>query len=129
MSREMVEVRVMTAWAIADWVRRGNARGDGAGYRAERRRWTPIVAAGITQCWRCGKRIEAGEPWTLGSDASALRFSRPQHADSGDGHPGPRWSGDRAAPGVPRAGHYRGVGAVPLLGMRAPLDLADAGRL
>ena len=40
----------------------------GYGYRHQviRKRLAPNVNAGLVDCWRCGQRIEEGEPWDLG---------------------------------------------------------------
>lgn len=43
-------------------------RGYGSAHQAERRRWVPLVNAGLVNCWRCGKLIIPGTPWDLGHD-------------------------------------------------------------
>ena len=43
-------------------------RGYGAAHQALRRALAPMVAAGLARCWRCGRRIKAGEPFDLGHD-------------------------------------------------------------
>ena len=46
-----------------------------------RKRWAPMVAAGIVRCARCGKLIERGIQWDLGHvDGSAYElYSGPEH--------------------------------------------------
>jgi hypothetical protein len=56
-------------------------RGYGSRHRTRRAAVAPLVAAGAVDCWRCGKRIEVGEPWDLGhSDADRSRYRGPEHA-------------------------------------------------
>lgn len=56
------------------------ARGYGAAHQAERRRLEPIVALGLTDCWRCGERIEIGAPWDLGhDDQDRSKYRGPEH--------------------------------------------------
>jgi len=40
----------------------------GRPHRRVRAEWEPLVAAGQVDCWRCGKRIQPGQPWDLGHD-------------------------------------------------------------
>lgn len=45
-----------------------------------RARLAPLVAAGVYECARCGKLIEAGEPWDLGhDDLDPTQYSGPEH--------------------------------------------------
>ena len=56
------------------------ARGYGRRHRALRERLTPLVAAGLATCARCGRRILAGEPWDLGhDDVDRTRYRGPEH--------------------------------------------------
>lgn len=41
-------------------------RGYDAKHQALRARWSPRVASGKVQCWRCGQRLSPLEPWDLG---------------------------------------------------------------
>lgn len=55
------------------------ARGYGAAHQAERKRWASSVAAGLVNCWRCGRRILPGMPWDLGHhDADRSRYMGPE---------------------------------------------------
>jgi hypothetical protein len=56
-------------------------RGYGVAHRRRRKNLAPLVAAGLTSCARCGKRIEPGEPWDLGHvDGTGKRqYSGPEH--------------------------------------------------
>jgi hypothetical protein len=61
---------------------RGHANGHryGTAHKKERARWTPKVRAGKVDRWRCGKRIEPGEPWDLGhDDDNPKRYRGPEH--------------------------------------------------
>jgi hypothetical protein len=41
----------------------------------------PLVAAGVVDCWRCGRRIEPGQAWDLGhDDVDRSRWRGPEHA-------------------------------------------------
>lgn len=54
--------------------------GYGARHQAIRAQWAPRVAAGTVHCARCGKIIEAGEPWDLGhDDTDRRRYQGPEH--------------------------------------------------
>lgn len=56
-------------------------RGYGAAHRAERRANEQLMAEqGYLDCWRCGERIEPGEPWDQGHD-EARRNRGPEHAN------------------------------------------------
>lgn len=62
--------------------RRGNttARGYGSHHQRTRAQWAPHVAAGLVDCWRCGKRIPPGAPWDLGHDDHNRAIYRgPEH--------------------------------------------------
>jgi len=64
--------------------RRGGttARGYGAGHQQLRDQVAPRVDAGLVDCWRCGGRIESGEPWDLGHDDNDRSVYRgPEHAN------------------------------------------------
>jgi hypothetical protein len=55
-------------------------RGYGYKHQLLRRRWAPLVAAGIVDCARCGQRIAPGQPWDLGhDDADRSRYNGPEH--------------------------------------------------
>ena len=41
-------------------------RGYGYQHKKLRASLAPRVDAGLIDCWRCGQRIKAGEPWDLG---------------------------------------------------------------
>lgn len=57
-------------------------RGYDAAHEADRRGWTPAVAAGHVACWRCGDPIQPGEPWDLGHDDRDRTVTRgPEHAN------------------------------------------------
>lgn len=43
-------------------------RGYGRAHQLERAKWVPLVEAGNVDCWRCGERINPGQPWDLGHD-------------------------------------------------------------
>jgi hypothetical protein len=43
-------------------------RGYGSRHQKLRKRWAPIVAAGLARCWRCRMPILPGSPWELGHD-------------------------------------------------------------
>jgi hypothetical protein len=56
-------------------------RGYGAAHRAERERWAPKVARGEVCCARCGRPIQAGEPWDLDhDDRDRSQYLGPSHA-------------------------------------------------
>jgi hypothetical protein len=56
-------------------------RGYGFSHVKLRRRWLPMVAVGLVDCARCGRRIGIGEPWDLGHlDGDRMRYSGPEHA-------------------------------------------------
>ena len=50
-------------------------RGYGYQHKKLRASLAPRVDAGLIDCWRCGQRIKAGEPWDLGhnEDRTAYR--------------------------------------------------------
>jgi hypothetical protein len=50
-------------------------------HRARRRRWAPLVEAGVVRCTRCGELIRPGEPWDLGHVDGSERtvYSGPEH--------------------------------------------------
>lgn len=55
-------------------------RGYGAAHQQLRRSWAPKVALGIVDCWRCGERITALEPWHLGhDDHDRSKYRGPEH--------------------------------------------------
>ena len=72
-------------------------RGYGAAHQAERRRWAPLVAAGLVRCRRCGERIEPGEAWDLGHSDNRLSTA-PEHARCN--RAAPRLTHDRDATSV-----------------------------
>ena len=55
----------------------------GYGYRHQviRKRLAPNVNAGLVDCWRCGQRIEEGEPWDLGhvDGSNKTKYAGPEH--------------------------------------------------
>lgn len=55
--------------------------GYGAPHQRQRALWRPKVESGIVDCWRCGGRIETGQPWDLGHvDGSGRRqYAGPEH--------------------------------------------------
>ena len=56
-------------------------RGYGRAHRARRAHLAPLVAAGVLDCARCGKRIEPGEPFDLGHlDGEKTRYSGVVHS-------------------------------------------------
>lgn len=58
-----------------------SARGYGTAHRRLRTRWAPRVAAGLVDCWRCGRRISPLEPWDLGhDDNNRATYRGPEHA-------------------------------------------------
>jgi hypothetical protein len=57
------------------------ARGYNSGHDQLRTNWAPQVAKGTVTCWRCGQRIQPGEPWDLGHDDHDRTITRgPEHA-------------------------------------------------
>jgi hypothetical protein len=83
--------------------RRGGttARGYGAAHQRTREEWAPTVEAGLVDCWRCGQRIQPGEPWDLGhDDDDRSAYRGPEHAHQCN----------RSAAG--RASHMEGGGVV-----------------
>ena len=52
-------------------------RGYGYAHKKLRKQVAPDVAAGRAKCWRCGQRIQPGDPWDLG------------HTDDRSGYAGP----------------------------------------
>lgn len=55
-------------------------RGYGSVHRNLRKRWEPVVAAGLAACARCGGPIIPGEGWDLGhDDANRGRYVGPEH--------------------------------------------------
>lgn len=68
-------------------VRRGTAaeRGYDYAHQQERKRWAPLVARGLVDCWRCGQRIvpdptQTGDGWDLGHNADRTEWLGPEHA-------------------------------------------------
>ena len=57
-----------------------NQRGYGYRHQVIRKRLAPNVNAGLVDCWRCGQRIEEGEPWDLGhDDIDRTKYRGPEH--------------------------------------------------
>lgn len=57
------------------------SRGYGRAHERLRGWWRPYVEAGLVDCWRCGRRIGAREPWDLGHDDYDRSVYRgPEHA-------------------------------------------------
>jgi hypothetical protein len=55
-------------------------RGYGAQHQAERKRWSPLVDAGLVICWRCNTLIQPGTHWDLGhDDHDRTRYQGPEH--------------------------------------------------
>ena len=49
-------------------------------HRRLRARLKSSVEAGYVLCWRCGRLIEAGQPWDLGHvDGDPTRYAGPEH--------------------------------------------------
>jgi hypothetical protein len=55
------------------------ARGYGARHQAERKRWAPLVQAGLVVCVRCGLLIEPGSRWALDHDDDKVHYLGPAH--------------------------------------------------
>jgi hypothetical protein len=57
------------------------AKGYGASHQALRKRWKPVVEAGLVRCARCGKLIPAGARWELGhvDGSQKMAYSGPEH--------------------------------------------------
>lgn len=55
------------------------ARGYGTAHQAERKRWSPVVAAGQAWCARCGRWIAPGQPWDLDHAADRTAYLGPSH--------------------------------------------------
>ncbi len=51
-------------------------RGYGAAHQRLRGRWAPKVAAGLVNCWRCGKPIAPDDEWDLGHDDEDRSITR-----------------------------------------------------
>jgi hypothetical protein len=56
------------------------ARGYGSTHQAERRRWEPLVQAGVCTCVRCGYPILPGEPYHLDHRDDKLGYLGVSHA-------------------------------------------------
>ena len=58
-----------------------NQRGYGYRHQVIRKRLAPNVNAGLVDCWRCGQRIEEGEPWDLGrvDGSNKTEYAGPEH--------------------------------------------------
>lgn len=57
-------------------------RGYGAEHDRVKKAMRPYVEAGLTHCWRCGRRIKPGQPWDVGHDDRDRCIVRgPEHAD------------------------------------------------
>lgn len=57
-------------------------RGYGTNHRNTRTWWTPRVQRGTVTCWRCGRLIQAGQPWDLGhDDHDRTRYRGPEHTN------------------------------------------------
>jgi hypothetical protein len=54
-------------------------RGYGSQHQAERKRWSPIVAAGSVVCWRCHRLIIPGTSWDLGHNDQRTAWTGPEH--------------------------------------------------
>jgi hypothetical protein len=61
---------------------RPTASARGYGHRHQRRRaqLAPLVAAGMTNCARCGQRIQPGEKWHLDHRDDRAGYLGPAHA-------------------------------------------------
>jgi hypothetical protein len=55
-------------------------RGYGSRHKAERRRWEPLVQAGVVDCVRCGLLIPPGTRWHLDHEDDGLHYRGPAHA-------------------------------------------------
>lgn len=60
---------------------RRQARGYGADHDQLRKQWAPVVAAGLVDCSRCGKRILPGQAWHLDHTDDRQGYRGPSHAD------------------------------------------------
>jgi hypothetical protein len=56
------------------------ARGYGATHQADRKRWAPLVEAGMVACVRCGFAIFHGQRWHLDHADDGTRYLGPAHA-------------------------------------------------
>jgi hypothetical protein len=56
------------------------ARGYGARHQAERRKWEPLVQAGVCTCVRCGFPIPPGTRWHLDHADDGIHYRGPAHA-------------------------------------------------
>jgi hypothetical protein len=56
-------------------------RGYGHAHRARRKRFAPLVEAGLTRWARCNEFIQPGEPWDLGhvDGTEHTVYSGPEH--------------------------------------------------
>ena len=56
------------------------SRGYGTAHQAERRRWEPLVEAGVAVCVRCGVPIAPGTGWHLDHRDDKLGYLGVSHA-------------------------------------------------